>query len=195
MKQSKIILADVDGVMLKWIHSFEYWMQRKGYRKVAEGEYELGATYGITEQKADALAIEFNGSAAMGYLPPIRDSLEYVRKLHEEHGFVFHCITAIPYDPYVKMLRQENLNRVFGPTVVERLECSETAENKYVYLSEYANTGLPWIEDRWQNAIMGRDLGLNSILIDHDYNRQYSDVGITRVKNWKEIYELMTKQV
>lgn len=185
----KIILTDVDGVLFSWVHAFDYWMGRHGHKQISEHEYAIENKYDLTKQVADSLVTQFNESAAIGSLPPLRDALKYVRKLHEEQGFVFHCITAIPNDPYVKKLRQENLERVFGPSAIERLECVETSKNKYPILAEYAETGIPWIEDRFENSVMGKELGLTAYIVDHPYNRQYEDKDIIRVKNWQEIYE------
>jgi uncharacterized HAD superfamily protein len=45
-----------------------------------------------------------------------------------------------------------------------------------------------WVEDKAENAELGVEMGLNTFLIDHVYNQgEFHEV--TRVKNWKEIYE------
>jgi|TARA_R110000782_G_scaffold79871_4_gene158394 hypothetical protein len=188
----KVILTDVDGVLLNWLHAFNTWMHRRhDLVKLTDGVYEIETIYGITKEKADNLIETFNDSAAIGSLPPLRDALKYIRKLHEEQGYVLHCITAVPNDPFVKKLRLENLQRVFGTSVIERLECTGTSQDKFPILSEYKDSGLPWIEDKFSNAKMGSDLGLTSYLMDFDYNSDYHDNDIIRVKNWKEIYEAL----
>ena len=50
-----------------------------------------------------------------------------------------------------------------------------------------------WIEDKIDNAISGRDWGLSSILIEHGHNMNFdcNKEEITKVKNWKEIFELL----
>ena len=90
-----IILTDVDGVLLSWVHSFEWWMKRKGYKK-QELSYYIDKQYGISEKKAKVLVEHFCESAAIGFLPPIKDAIKYVRKFHEEQGAVFHAITSSP---------------------------------------------------------------------------------------------------
>jgi hypothetical protein len=188
----RIILTDVDGVMLSWFHTFDIWMSRHGYHKVQDDAYEIELIYGLTKQKADDLSDRFNESASIGSLPPLRDALKYVRKLHEEYGYVFHCITAIPNDPNVKRLRQSNLEKVFGASAIERLECVQKSIHKEPILAEYQDTGFLWLEDKWKNAKMGQELGLQSVIFDHPYNRHFRDDDIIRVKNWQELYERIT---
>lgn len=36
----KVILTDVDGVLLDWIYSFTQWMDRHGYVMAEGGEFE-----------------------------------------------------------------------------------------------------------------------------------------------------------
>jgi hypothetical protein len=89
-------------------------------------------------------------------------------------------------------LRLENLKKLFGNTVIERLECTGTAENKYPILKEYQDSGIPWIEDRPSNSMMGHDLGLDCYLLNDDYNRFDKTIDdIKRIDNWKEFYELV----
>mgnify|MGYP001056435982 CR=1 FL=1 len=58
---------------------------------------------------------------------------------------------------------------------------------------EFKDTGLYWVEDKWQNAVDGLDVGLKPLLIDHLYNRTFKKRGIKRVKNWKQIRQLLVK--
>ena len=43
-----------------------------------------------------------------------------------------------------------------------------------------------WVEDKHENAVTGDRLGLNSVLISHDHNK---DSYFERYDNWKELYE------
>ena len=52
-----MILTDCDGVLLSWVHSFGWWMKRKGYKK-KRMSYNVAEQYGITEEKADVLVSE-----------------------------------------------------------------------------------------------------------------------------------------
>ena len=184
-----MILTDCDGVLLSWVHSFDWWMKRKGYKKTTMS-YNVAEQYEISEKLADILVRHFNESAAIGFLPPIGDAIKYVRKLHEEHGAVFHCITSFGLERYSKKLREENLARVFGETVFERIHCVDTYADKTEALKRYEDSGLPWIEDKPENAEAGAKLGLQSFLINRPYNTHYNvSMGVTRVNSWKDIYD------
>ena len=189
----KIILTDCDGVILNWEFAFCTWMEQHGYVQVVNGNhyYDIGDRFGITKEKAKAKVKIFNESAAIGFLPALRDAMYYVKRLHEEHGYEFHCITSLSLDPSAKKLRQMNLEKMFGPTAFTRLVCLDTGADKEEFLDEaYADTGLYWIEDKMENAIAGLNVGLTPILIEHGFNMNESiPVGMKKCKNWKEIYE------
>jgi len=184
-----IILTDCDGVLLSWVHSFEWWMKRKGYKK-HETSYKVSEQYGISEDEANVLVGHFNESAAIGFLPPVGDAIKYVKKLHEEHGYVFHCITSMGTERYAIRLREENLKNVFGSTVFERIKCLDCGADKTEALRRYENSDFVWVEDKPENAEVGAKLGLRSFLINRPYNLDYNvNSDVVRVNNWKEIYE------
>ena len=184
-----VILTDVDGVLLSWTHSFEWWMKRKGYKK-KETSYFVDKQYGISDEKARVLVDHFNESAAIGFLPPLRDAIKYVRKFHEERGAVFHAITSFGQERYAVQLREQNLKRVFGETVFERIHCLPCGADKAEALKRYEGSGWIWVEDHAINANVGAGLGLNTFLMSHPYNWESSvDPDVKRVDTWKEIYE------
>jgi hypothetical protein len=190
---NKIILTDCDGVLLNWEWAFCIWMEQHGYTQIPNGnqQYDIAKRFNIPSEKGKELACRFNESAAIGFLPALRDSIYYVKRLHEEHGYEFHCITSLSLDPSAKKLRQMNLEKMFGPTAFTVLECLDTGADKDEFLDEhYADTGYYWIEDKMQNAIAGLNVGLNPILIEHGWNMNDSiPVGMKKVVKWKEIYE------
>ena len=189
----KLILVDCDGVLLDWQYGFFRWMREKGYNPVVNNEYDIATTFDIPKDKAKSLVRHFNESAAMGWLPQFRDSIKYVRKLHEDHGFVFHCITSLSLDEYAGRLRRKNLEALFGKTVFEKIECLDCGADKDEALVVYKDTGCLWVEDKPENAIAGVHFGLQSVLINHDHNESFDceKNGITRVKNWRQIYEML----
>jgi FMN phosphatase YigB (HAD superfamily) len=186
----KLILTDVDGVLVDWQYGFFRWMREKGYEPITNGEYDISKTFDMSKDKAMGLVRHFNESAAIGYLPQFKDSIKYVRKLHEDHGFVFHCITSLSLDEYAGRARRKNLEALFGKTVFEKVECLDCGADKYDALFPYKDSGCLFIEDKKENCEVGLELGLNSILIAHDHNADYKGTA-PRVKNWKEIYEML----
>ena len=113
----KVILTDADGVLLNWGYAFDVWMTEKGYTAQDKLEYNVAKIYGITQAESKKLVREFNESAHMGFVPPLRDAIQYVRKLHEEHGYVFHLITSMSKDENAQKLRTMNIQKLFGDEV------------------------------------------------------------------------------
>ena len=191
MKNDKLILTDCDGVLLNWEYAFECWMEGHGHKVIDTSSYSIAKRYGLTDYKKYVRT--FNESAAIGFLPAHRDATYYVRRLHEEYGYSFRVITSLSLDPYAKRLRQRNLIKIFG-FAIESVICLDTGADKDEALAPYKGTGLYWIEDKLENAIVGSNLGLNSILMEHEHNMHYIDNLITLVSDWKEIYEKITKE-
>jgi uncharacterized HAD superfamily protein len=185
----KLILVDCDGVLLDWQYSFLKWMKDRGYNPTTYDQYDMAKTFDISKVKAKEYCEYFNQSAAIGWLTPFRDAVKYVRKLHEEHGFVFHCITSLSTDKYAGKLRTKNLEALFGKKVFEEVICLECGGDKDEALLPYKNTGCVWVEDKPENAVLGMSLGLDSFLIEHEHNKNFHDDDIKKVANWKEIYE------
>lgn len=193
MKDS-VILVDADGVLLNWEYAFAVWMETHGFKKVPGGDlnYDIGKRYNIDREQGKKLIKMFNESAAIGFLPPLRDAMYYVKRLHEEFGYVFHCITSLSLDPNAQKLREMNLAKLFGDTVFEKVTCLDTGADKDDALAQYKDTGCWWIEDKYVNAELGHNLGLNSLLMEHGHNMHYFHDNIPIVKNWKEVFEKIT---
>ena len=190
----KLILVDADGVILDWEYAFSVWMEQHGHEKQPGYQfiYDIGQQYGITKPQAKQLIKIFNESAAIGFLPALRDAMFYVKRLHEEHGYVFHCITSLSLDPNAGKLREMNLRKLFGKTAFEKIVCLDTGADKNSTLEEYADSGCWWFEDKPENAEVGLGLGLKSVIMEHGHNMSYVNPKIPVVKNWKEIYDLIT---
>lgn len=191
MLNTKLILTDVDGVLLHWEWMFDIWMSKHGYYKVNDNAYNTSQAYGITPEEGDRLCTMFNETVYIRNLPPYRDAIRYTRKLHEEHGYVFHAITSISNDPLVVESRVENLYRVFGRSMFFDITCLDPTISKLTVLNQYAGTGCWWIEDHPVNYQIGVNAGLKSLLINQTYNQLVS-AGDNRVNNWYEIYERIT---
>ena len=189
----KTLLVDCDGVLLDWEYAFSVWMEEHGHEKQPGSEfiYDIGDRYGISKDQGRKLIKLFNESAAIGFLPPLRDAMFYVKRLHEEHGYVFHCITSLSLDVNAGRLREMNLRKLFGKTAFERIVCLDTGADKNAALGDYKNSNCYWIEDKPENADVGHALGLKSILVEHGHNMNH-ECPYPIVKNWREIYEIVT---
>lgn len=197
MKEKKVILTDVDGCLLNWEYAFDIYLQTHGFNKVPGGEldYSIAKRYDISDDQGRKLIKMFNESAAIGFLPPLRDAMYYVKRLHEEHGYVFHCITSLSLDPNAQKLREMNLNKLFGDTAFKKIVCLDTGADKDFALEPYRDSGYWWIEDKPENAVTGHQMGLRSLLVEHGHNMHYYHAHVPIVKNWREIYERITQSL
>jgi hypothetical protein len=164
-------------------------MERHGY--VVDGNnpdaYDVGDRYGLLNSKKKELVKFFNESSAIGFLPPLRDAMYYVDLLHRKHGYVFHMITSLSLDPFAQDLRIKNTKKLFGETAFERFIFADTGADKDEVLEPYRNTGHLWIEDKIENAELGIELGLESILIEHGHNMHYDKIPL--MQTWKDLYD------
>jgi len=188
----KYIITDIDGVVLDWEEGFSVWMEHHGHEKV-EGyqfKYNIGDRYGMTYEQGSKMVKQFNESAAIGFLPPLRDAQYFIKKLHEQHRYKFVALTSLSLDPYAKALRERNLKKLMGDAF-ERVICLDTGADKDEDLKELASkkkyANCFWIEDKPENMHAGVKVGFKGILMEHGHNMNIKVDGFV-AKNWEGIY-------
>ena len=190
---NRVILTDCDGVLMNWEYAMNVWMQSQGYKIVDDGQskYDMGDRYNLPSSLKRRLVRQFNESAAMGFLPPLRDAMYYVDLLHRKHGYTFHMITALSKDEHAQKLRIQNCKKLFGETVFTQFIFCDTGADKDEVLEPYRDTGYIWIEDKLENAQLGNRLGLESIMVEHAHNMNNDE--FPTFATWKDIYEYVTE--
>jgi FMN phosphatase YigB (HAD superfamily) len=187
----KIILTDVDGVLLDWHGLFRRWMTEKGFvEDTSQKGYSLAKKYNLTEDRMRALVSQFNTSAAVGFCPPERDAAHYVRRLGEK-GYKFICITAMGGDRFSEQLRIQNLERIFGHVFINHYFVGLNEPKDHI-LELFAGTECWWVEDKLSNAEAGLKYGLRPILIKHDHNSHCDSDEILCVDSWKQAFAIIT---
>tara|TARA_R100000805_G_C3626289_1_gene137499 strand:- start:7291 stop:7875 length:585 start_codon:yes stop_codon:yes gene_type:complete len=186
----KRIIVDCDGVLLDWAYAFDVWMVEHGYSRLPNTSqyYDQTLRYGISQVEAVSQIKKFNESGCVGFIPAFRDSVEYVTKL-SELGWKFEVISCLDKDKYAQKLRQKNLVHLFGD-VFDFIDCAldfTVGKEKYLF-DRYKGKRYYWIEDTVSHAESGLKVGLNSIVMDHPYNKEWNG---PRVKNWKQIYQTL----
>lgn len=194
MFKENIILTDIDGVCLDWEFAFHQWMEMQGHYIDSKDVYSMAIAYQIAPDTVKRLIKTFNESAAIGFLPPLRDAQYYIKKLHEKRQYCFVAITSLSLDPYAKLLRERNLNKIFGPNTFKEVICLECGADKDEALGHAAvkYPGAVWIEDKIENADMGASLGFDTYLMEHAHNMNYKGKA-RKVKNWEELYGLILR--
>jgi FMN phosphatase YigB (HAD superfamily) len=199
----RIILTDVDGVLLEWEYHFTQWMLQRNYYDDKEqrvypykllpdkqNTYEMADRFGLSITEIRKEIREFNKSAWMGTQCPMPDSQTWVKLLAAE-GWTFIPITSQTSDIPAQELRKKRLGELFGDHIFKNYHILDTGSDKDSVLAEFHNTGLYFIEDKPKNALTGLKYGVRPILIDHPYNRDFQHPNVIRVNNWKQIHELL----
>ena len=191
---NRIILTDVDGVLLEWENHFTKWMVSRGHKLKDNfvSEYNMQKRFEDHNLNIKTEIREFNKSAWMGTQPPMPESQTWVKLLHAE-GWTFIPITSQTSDKPAQELRKKRLEELFGKQVFSNYHILGTGADKDSALAEFHNTGLYWVEDKPKNALAGLNYGLKVLLYNRPYNRDFNHPKITRVNNWKQIHELLVK--
>ena len=193
MKEN-IILVDCDGVLCDWEYSFSQWMHHQDIPTMYQSEYDIAKRFHLEKGIAKRLVRQFNESAAIAFLPPLRDAVYYMKRLNMLHGYRFHCITSLSSNKYAQRLRYQNLDLLFGRELWDEVICLPCGADKNEALEPYRDSGCFWIEDKVANAELGVEMGLDSILVAHTHNASFTGV-IPRFHRWKEIYKHITGEV
>ena len=204
ISNNRIILTDVDGVLLEWEYHFTKWMLQKTlfdergaryhpYRLLPDKQntYWMEERFGLTKNEIRICIREFNRSAWMGTQRPMLESQTWVKLLAAE-GWTFIPITSQTSDIPAQELRKRRLGELFGDHVFTNYHILGTGADKDSALAEFHNTGLYWVEDKPANAVAGLKYGLKPILIDHPYNKDLNHDGIIRVNNWQDIHKILS---
>jgi FMN phosphatase YigB (HAD superfamily) len=188
----KTMLVDADGVLFNWEYAFNLYMEEHGFEMVDNAKllYNIAFRYDIPEKQGKTMIKHFNESAMIGFLPALRDAQEYVTKLADE-GWEFICITSLSHNKYAQKLRRRNLDKIFG-CIFKDVIFLGTGADKDKVLEQFEGSNLWWIEDKPENALAGEKVGLRGLVMEHGYNM--NDDSVRRVKNWKEIYEIVTSE-
>ena len=204
ISNNRIILTDVDGVLLEWEHHFTKWMLQKTlfddrgaryhpYRLLPDKQdtYWMEERFGLTKNEIRIQIREFNRSAWMGTQRPMLGSQTWVKLLAAE-GWTFIPITSQTSDKPAQELRKRRLGELFGEHVFTNYHILGTGADKDSALAEFHDTGLYWVEDKPANAVAGLKYGLKPILIDQPYNQDLNHPDIIRVSNWKQIHQIVS---
>ena len=205
ISNNRIILTDVDGVLLEWEHHFTKWMLQRTlfdersaryhpHRLLPDKQntYEMAERFGVTKEEIRKEIREFNRSAWMGTQRPMLESQTWVKLLAAE-GWTLIPITSQTSDIPAQQLRKKRMGELFGAHVFTNYHILGTGADKDGALAEFHDTGLYWVEDKPHNALAGLKYGLKPILIDHPYNRDFEHPDIIRVNNWKDIHGLVAR--
>lgn len=184
------ILVDCDGVLLNWESTFDEYVSRKyGVRMVDSSAYYLTSRYAIDDQLADVMTKDFNQSEEFANLPALPGAIEAICDLYSR-GAEIICVTSTVAGSLTGELRLRNLSMHFGKAI-SKTHLLNVDQCKRGVLSRWTNTGFIWVEDLPRNALVGKELGLRSILVDAPYNRgDYDLLRVSGDRHWDQIHTI-----
>ena len=181
-----IILTDIDHVILVHADSFQKWLTTEKNMDLSNSDwrnYHRFEDWLGNIEYAEQLIKEFNTSVEFENILPGYDSLEVLPRLRQKYNFI--GITACGSDPVTVELRKRNIEKYF-PVIFSDIFCVDRCQDKQPFLEKYENA--IWVEDSYNNAIMGRNAGHKTFLVDHLHNRNKNDYkDIIVVDNWLDI--------
>ena len=192
----KVIVTDVDGVLLNWEDAFQIWMEHQGFERVKGHQfiYNAAEQFGLNKAEGKKWVRLFNQSAAIGFLPPLRDAQEIVSLLNNNYGYRFVVCTSLSKDKNAQELRTRNLKKIFGD-VFDEFVYLDTGADKDAALYKLAKKyrGCLWIEDKLENCEVGAKVDFESVLMEHGYNMNL-DHDFFVAKSWEDIYLKIIKR-
>lgn len=180
----KLILVDCDGVLVDWNEGFMEFMKHYDFKELQDNSYSMRERYGFNAAQEYNYVDMYCRSEFIAKLKPMKNSLEVVNRL-AKRGYEFVAITSIGTDPQTYEHRKHNLETYF-PGVFKQIFCIPAGSNKSYILRAFQNMSDIWVEDHVDNAEDGTDLGFNSFLLTHSYNRD-SITKANRVDSWRDI--------
>jgi beta-phosphoglucomutase-like phosphatase (HAD superfamily) len=188
--KKKIIVTDVDGVILNWEDAFQVWMEHQGFKKVLKHKliYNAASQFNLSKEEGKKWVKLFNQSAAIGFLPPLRDAQEILTLLNKNYGYRFVVCTSLSNDKAAQELRTRNLQKYFGD-IFEEFVYLDTGADKDEALYKLAKKyrGCLWVEDKVENADAGAKVDFEPVVMEHGYNMNDNHEHFV-AKNWEDIY-------
>lgn len=184
---SKLILLDVDGVLLDWNTQFHSWMSQNGHPIKHSESSMIEDMYELEVKEVRKCIREFNETENIANLLPINGAVDALRNLKDE-GYMFKCITSLSVKEEITGKRQKNLDQVFGNGTITETIFLNTYSPKKEILESFSGTHAWWIEDNFKNAVDGFDVGLRSIYFS---NKESTDSRILFASSWKEILTII----
>ena len=174
--------VDIDGVLADtlplWVRELNiYFNKNKSVEEIHL--YDLAKTFGLEHKQLMGFIME-KGQYMMSVPLPIPDAAHYLQKINNEH---YVAIVTARQEMY-RHVTEEWLKRYDMP--YNDLLLTGTHKKEQACLEQ----GLQMmIEDTFEIALDLSTAGLQVLLLDAPYNRRALPKMVTRVYNWREIYQ------
>ena len=194
----KLILTDVDGVLLNWRDAMNAHIRTCYDYHVQEVPDDLWSEPFIWNDDIYAAGLgdnatldAFNSGPMFSAMHPHADAIEVLPRLHR-NGWRIVGITSAGGDAMTAYRRRANLDAVFGP-IFESVICLPPHTDKTPYLRTFPR-GV-WVEDTPKNALAGLECGHVPFLMTGREVPEVPDPRIRRVDTWREIASVLDAEL
>jgi hypothetical protein len=170
-------------------------MRHRGYEvdPTVGNVYDLGTIYGISQEKKRELVFQFNTSNTCAFLDDRRGAVEVVSHW-KDVGYDIRVITSFCQEPEAVAHRTMVLQARFGNAFSE-IQCLPLGADKDEALAAYRDFDrVVWVEDKPENAVVGAEMGYETYLMTHLYNRDFQHPNITHVDSWSLLQHYVARK-
>lgn len=191
MTSNRLIVTDVDDVLLKWGDHFTRHHRAEvdpHRRRLPEGHiletFRADIFLEVSEQEGFEAIKDFNRGPHFSALHAGYGALPWVPRLAAE-GWRFVAISCCGAEEAVAERRRVNLEAVFGP-IFERLICLPLSATKAPLLRAYP--GAVFVDDSSRHCADASDLGLTAFLMRRSTGPEpVVPAGVRLVTDWAEV--------
>lgn len=194
LTREKIILTDVDGVLLDIHTSVNTYLAQEKNIIIDDSEWDrtywLSEILNVSKDVERNIFADFSQSDYFRNLSARECALKSLKNLAAD-GWRFVAVTAagqgLENQNMNKVLqnRMDNLEKHFG-NIFEDIHITNVFECKSPVLKRYDPTW--WVEDSVTNAIVGHENGHRSVIMHtRHYQAEKNTINLPVVKGWDEI--------
>lgn len=192
----KIVGIDIDGVLADYPRSFlDFINAELGTAFSPEDITEYSGIYdlcGIPTDLGIQLKNKYRETGQKRFIPVCKGVQEFIAFLREE-GYAIVLLTARPYQTY---------KRIFAGTI-EWLKKNGIHYDMVIFdenkeealINEFGSKVEFFVEDNPSNAKKISRLGIKCYLVEHPYNRTFSQEGVAKVKDLEELRCQLAQQL
>lgn len=171
----KILLTDVDEVLLNWVSAFRDWVGERGEDCQLQGD-------------SDLLVRQFNSSPAFQDIQPRVDSQAVLKRV-KRAGYHIVALSSCGDDPVTWKRREECLKMNFSGCI-DRLICLPLGARKKDHLRSFPPA--IFIDDAQDNVRDGVEAGHQSYLMQGEVTSEPLERELLPVlRGWKDVFRVM----
>tara|TARA_Y100001934_G_scaffold249578_1_gene311148 strand:+ start:1343 stop:1957 length:615 start_codon:yes stop_codon:yes gene_type:complete len=199
INKDKIILTDVDGVLLDFSAGFHEYMLQSDfeYNYTEKQDWKIYEQFSWTQDEKRQIMTDYAHSTLFSNIPAMECALDVLKGLKDD-GWRFIAITSCMtgseaqcYETTFKN-RMDNLQAHFG-NIFEDMHLATWDGGKGEFLSKYDPTW--WVDDHIGHAHTGHEMGHKSVIMNSSmYSDEQNKAKLPVAQSWYCIKELIEKE-